>query len=165
MYLCNICMYVCIGTLTPLVYVCIYVCMYVQVSLFLPFTAPAVLAYYSSNITAAGSAIVPVDPTSFDVAPRDGQYYLNDNPNPTLTLTRGAKYSFVIKNADQRLFPLTFGRSFGTPYIASGAVLVTKGRSTCLQTYIHIYIHTVYMHTYIHYIYAYVHTYIHTHTY
>ena len=106
--------------------------MYLKVSLFVPFTAPAALTYYSSNITAVGSIIVPTDPISFDVAIREGQYYLNDNPNPNLTLMRGAKYSFAIKNADQRLFPLVFGRSFGTPYIASGAIVVAKGRSTCL---------------------------------
>ena len=103
-----------------------------KVSLFVPFTAPAALTYYSSNITAAGSTIVPTDPISFDVAIREGQYYLNDNPNPNLTLMRGTKYSFAIKNADQRLFPLVFGRSFGTPYIDSGAIVVAKGRSTCL---------------------------------
>jgi hypothetical protein len=106
---------------------------------FIPFDAPAVLFYYSTNVTAAGGSIRPLDPSSFSVTPREGKYYLNDNPNPIVTLTRGMKFSFVIRNEDQRLFPIVFGSSFGNPYTAAGAITVTKG---ALLLAIHTYIHS-----------------------
>ncbi len=108
--------------------------------MFIPFDAPAALFYFSGNVTAKGGSILPLDPVSFSVVPREGKYYLNGNPNPTVTLTRGAKFSFVIRNEDQRLFPIVFGSSFGNPYTAAGAITVAKGEH--IHTYIHTYIRT-----------------------
>ena len=106
--------------------------------MFIPFDAPAALFYFSGNATAKGGSILPLDPVSFSVVPREGKYYLNGNPNPPVTLTRGAKFSFVIRNEDQRLFPIVFGSSFGNPYTAAGAITVAEGGH--IHTYIHTYL-------------------------
>lgn len=98
-----------------------------NIAFFLPFTAPTSLVYYSSNVTATGNRISTIDPVSYEVAQRYGQYFLNDQPNPTINIHIGVTYSFVITNSDQALFPFVIGTAFNHPYTAGTAITVTEG--------------------------------------
>ena len=54
-------------------------------------------------------------------------FILSDQPQPTLTLTVGVTYTFVVKNSDQQLFPFAFGTATNVPYLTSSAITVTEG--------------------------------------
>jgi len=97
-----------------------------KITVSLPFDVPDSIVYYASNGATKGGTANLLAPSYFKITPRDGAYYVNNIAGATLSLQRGVKYSFVLSNSDQKLFPFMIGTSYGVPYLG-GSITVQSG--------------------------------------